>query len=60
MANASVANGGKMLKSFQKHAFPESSKMTVKLVVLTEADFHIRAPLEDGRMKVRTIDISSC
>ena len=54
-----VAKGGKMLKPSQKHAFPESSKRTVKLAVPKEADFHIRAPLENGRVKVRTIDMSS-
>ncbi len=54
-----VAKGGKMLRPSQKHAFPESSKRTVKLAVPKEADFHIRAPVENGRVKVRTIDMSS-
>src|SRR2546428_294765 len=54
-----VAKGGKMLRPSQKHAFPESSKRTVKLAVPKEADFHIRAPVENGRGKVRTIDMSS-
>src|SRR5438132_217821 len=54
-----VAKGGKMLRPSQKYAFPESSKRTVKLAVPKEADFHIRAPVENGRVKVRTIDMSS-
>jgi adenine deaminase len=54
-----VARQGKFTKSIPNWKFPEFAKRTVKVAEPKEEDFLIHAPVENGRVKVRAIDLSS-
>jgi len=54
-----VAEAGRLTKPIDVWRFPEESKNTVKLRTPTEDDFRIRAPIRNGKLRARIIDMAS-
>ncbi len=54
-----VARKGKLMTRIDPWPFPEFARNTVKMARPNEEDFVIRAPFEQGRATVRTMDLSS-
>jgi adenine deaminase len=54
-----VAKHGRLLDRIPAWEFPEFAKKTVKLVEPREEDFLIRAPIREGKVKVRAMDLST-
>lgn len=52
-----VASGGKLVKSIPIPNFPEEAQRTMKIRGLSLDDFRIRAPIKQGRIKVRVIEL---
>jgi adenine deaminase len=50
-----VAENGKLTAKLPMHHFPKEAKRTVKLDRLTEDEFKVRVPQQDGTIMVRTI-----
>lgn len=52
-----VASGGKLVKPIPIPSFPEDARETVKVKRLLLEDFKIKAPIKQGRIKVKVIEV---
>ena len=54
-----VAENGKLLASIEEKSYPLESRNSVHVKDLTEEDFTLRAPVQDGKVKVTVMNLSS-